>query len=375
MTAVFYTSVSFMHLKHFHLSFLLLCFVQAYPAEPKDSIASRRSLFIIPHASYQQETSLAPGIAFGYYFKSKDISRISSFSGSAVYTFRNQFMFNLTPKIFFGKDKWYLYSNLNFRNYPDYYFGIGNKPGNIKQAYTSRNLSLLAQPQYMVSKHFLVGLSLSTRFERILTDSTFENIKTVIFNQFGSSGWEPFSLTNVGFVAAYDTRDNQFYPQNGIFAKTSFTVSIAGWGSSYSLQELSVDFRQYVPLFDSHVFAWQVYCDGVFGANGIPFELLPTLGGRDLMRGFRQGMYKENVLMMVQTEYRLPVYKRLKAAVFCSVGDVMNSSGYQINKLKVAYGAGLRYRLNDARVHLRLDFAKNNYGDKLQFYITATEAF
>ena len=44
-------------------------------------------------------------------------------------------------------------------------------------------------------------------------------------------------------------------------------------------------------------------------------------------------------------------------------------------QLKVAYGAGLRYRLNDARVHLRFDVAKNNYGEKLQFYITATEAF
>ena len=95
----------------------------------------------------------------------------------------------------------------------------------------------------------------------------------------------------------------------------------------------------------------------------------------DLMRGFRQGMYRENVLLLSQVEYRLPIYKRLKAAVFCSVGDVMNSFDYRIDKLKVAYGAGLRYRLNDARVHLRLDFARNNYDDKLQFYITATEAF
>ena len=79
--------------------------------------------------------------------------------------------------------------------------------------------------------------------------------------------------------------------------------------------------------------------------------------------------------MLLQTEYRVPYYKRLKAAVFCAAGDVMNSGNYQIDKLKVAYGAGLRYRLNDARVHLRFDVAKNNYGEKLQFYITATEAF
>lgn len=360
--------------KPFLILIFLSFFVHLYAMEPSDSIVSRRSLFVIPHASYQQETSLAPGIAYGYYFRSKDMSRISSFSGSAVYTFRNQFMFNFTPKIYFDEGKWFLYSNLNFRNYPDYYFGIGNKPTDTKQAFTSRNMALLFQPQYIVSKNIFVGASLSFRTERVITDSTFEINKTDIFNQFGSTGWEPFSQTSVGLVAAYDTRDNQFYPERGIFAKTSFTVSGAGWGSSYTLQELSVDFRQYIPLFHSHVLAWQACYTGIYGTS-IPFQLLPTVGGRDLLRGFRQGMYRENVAMVFQTEYRIPVYKRLKAAVFCSVGDVMNSSDYKIDKLKAAYGAGLRCRLNDARVHLRFDLAKNNYGDKLQVYITATEAF
>jgi len=137
-----------------------------------------------------------------------------------------------------------------------------------------------------------------------------------------------------------------------------------------------VDFSKFIcPFYNQHVLAWQFYYEAAFSKNEIPFQLLPTLGGRDLMRGFRQGMYRDNVMMMLQTEYRIPVYKRIKVAVFLSAGDVMNSSTYHIDKLKVAYGAGLRCRLNDARVHLRVDIAKNNYGDKLQFYITATEAF
>ena len=361
--------------RHLFLFLQLIFAALIYAEEQSDSIVSRKSLFIIPHASYQQETSVAPGIAYGYYFKSKDISRISSISGSAVYTFLNQFTFNATPKIFFNSNKWYLYSNLNFRSYPDYYFGIGNKTTTVKQAFTSQNVSLLFQPQYIISNHFLIGASFSFRYEKLLTDSAFQTNKTAIFQRFGNDGWNPFSQLNVGIVAAYDSRDNQFYPKNCIFAKTSFTVSKSGWGSTYSLQEFMLDFRQFVPLFDSHVFAWQVYCDGILGKNGIPFELLPTVGGRDFLRGFRQGMYRDNVMLMAQTEYRLPIYKRLKGAIFCSVGDVMNSSDYKIDKLKLAYGAGLRYRLNDARVHLRVDLAKNNYDNKLQFYITATEAF
>jgi len=364
-----------MQKKYFLVVAQLLLTLLGFAREKPDSVVSRKSLFIIPHASYQQETSVAPGIAYGYYFKSKDISRISSISGSAVYTFKNQFLFNVTPKIFFKSTNWYLYSNLNIRNYPDYYFGVSNRPTNTKQAFTSQNVSLQLQPQYLISKHLLIGGSFSARFERLVTDSGFEANKTNIFQQFGTDGWQPYSQISIGAVAAYDSRDNQFYPQNGIFAKSFLSVSKTGWGSTYPLKELSVDFRQYLPLFGAHVLAWQVYYNGIWGSYGIPFELLPTIGGRDLMRGFRQGMYRENVLLLGQAEYRLPVYKRLKAAVFCSAGDVMNSEDYMVYKLKISYGAGLRYRLNDARVHLRLDLAKNNYGDKIQFYITATEAF
>jgi len=373
-TNLFHKSIT--HLKYRIFISLLLISGLAISAEPKDSVVSRQSLFVIPHASYQQETSWAPGIAYGYYFKSKDISRISSISGSAVYTFKEQFMLNITPKIFFNSNKWYLYTNLNLKNYPDFYYGIGNRSTNLRQAFTSQNFSVLLQPQYIVSKNIFLGVSFSVRAERLITDSVFQNNQQAIFDQFGSIGWTPFIQLNAGLMAAYDSRDNQFYPQCGVFAKTTLSLSNARWGSSYTLNEVTIDVRQYIPLFENHVFAWQVFGSSVFGENGlIPFQLLPTLGGRDAMRGFRQGQYRDNVLFLAQTEYRLPIYKRLKAAVFCSMGDVMNSTNYCVDKLKVSYGAGLRYRLNDARVHLRLDLARNNYGEALQFYITATEAF
>jgi len=340
-----------------------------------DSIASRRSYIIIPYAFYQQETSVAPGITGGYYFKSNDLSRISSVTGSVIYTFLNQFVFNLTPRMYFDQGKLFVYSNLSIRDYFDYYYGIGNKQTDTKQAFTSQSVAMVVQPQYIVSKYFFVGGTLSVRYERIQSDSTLDANKETLFARYGRYGWNPYSQWSIGALAAYDTRDNQFYPQKGIFAKTTLDVSKAGWGSTYSTKELCLDYRQYVPLFDKQVFAWQFYYKGIYGNKGIPFQLLPTVGGRDMLRGFREGMYRDNVLMMLQTEYRLPIYKRLKGAVFLSAGDVMNSSGYHIDKLKVAYGAGLRYRLNDARVHLRFDLAKNNYGDNLQFYITASEAF
>lgn len=340
-----------------------------------DSIVSKRSIFVIPHASYQQETSLAPGIAYGYYFKSKDLSRISSISGSVIYTLRNQFIFNTTPKLYFGNNNWYLYSNINLKKYPDFYYGISNQKTDLKQSFTSQNLSILLQPQYAVTKNLFVGPNVSVKVEHVKTDSTFNENKDMIFERFGHAGWDPYYQVSIGGVVTYDTRDNAFYPYKGTFAKLSFSLAQAGWGSTYSLQQISLDVRKYIPLFKTHVLAFQGRFEGIWGQNGIPFQMLPTVGGSDVMRGFRERQYKENLMMALQAEYRIPLFWRLKATVFCATGDVFDSNNFRTDKLKFTYGAGLRCRLNDARVHLRFDIAKNNYGDKLQFYITATEAF
>jgi len=363
-------------MKHFVLILLLYfgCSFSLF-SNNRDTVASRKSLFLIPHVAYQQETSWSGGVAFGYYFKSNDVSRISSISGSAVYTVLNQFMLNISPKLYFLDKKYFLYANLNLRNYPDYFFGVGNKPQNLKFGYVSRNFNLTLQPQYLVSKQLYVGLSLSFKTENLQTDTNNTFLQQNIYAHFGDAGWKPYGQFTAGVVAAFDSRDNQFYSEEGIFAKIIASTSPSWLNNTFNLNEFSIDVRNYQPLFRKHNLALQGYVSGMFGQNGIPFQLLPTLGGRDLMRGFRQGMYRENILFLVQTEYRLPIYKRLKAAFFCSAGDVVNSSNFIVDKLKIGYGAGLRYRLNDARVHLRFDIAKNNYGEKLQFYITATEAF
>jgi outer membrane protein assembly factor BamA len=361
-------------LRYFTFLFIFLTGLQVF-ATQNDSIVSRASLFVIPHPAYQQETNWSAGVAGGYYFKSNDLSRISSISGSADYTLLNQFIFNITPKIYSSDKRWYFYSNLNFKKYPDFYYGIANKPTDIQQTFTSHNFSLRLEPQYAVTENLSIGAIAGTRFERVSTDSTFDAVKEKIFSQFGDEGWSPYSKTHLGFLVSYDTRDSHFYPKKGIFAKTTLSTSIKGWGSLYSMTDLSIDFRQFVPLYKNHIFAWQVFLEGAFSSSEIPFQLRPTLGGRDVMRGFREGMYRDNILMVLQTEYRIPIYKRLKGAMFISSADVLNNRADKIDKLKIAYGAGLRYRLNDARVHLRLDIAKNNYGEKLQFYITATEAF
>ena len=361
-------------LKLLGIAFLFCCSNIICAANEADTILSKNSYYVLPIASYQQETSLSAGLAGAYYFKSEDLSKISSIAGTAAYTLENQFIFNLTPKLYLGKNNYYLYSNFSARNYPDYYYGIGTKQNSKRIPFSARNCALLLQPQYIISKSFFIGTIISFEAEHLLSDLSSSSIGKDQNIFLRPEDWSPYHQFTLGLITAYDSRDNQFYPNHGNFAKTTLSLSKAGWGSTYSIQEITLDYRNYLPLKGQHLLATQLYFDGLSGII-IPYGQLPSPGGSDLLRGFRQGQYRDNMLITLQTEYRAPLYKRLKGAAFLAVGDVFNSADYKINKLKAAYGAGFRYQLNDARVHLRFDIAKNNYGDNLQFYLTASEAF
>lgn len=339
-----------------------------------DSVKSRRSLYVLPVASYQPETGIAGGVGFGYYPKTKDKQRVSSYTGNAVYTLHHQFIVNFTPKVYFADNKWYLYARLNIREYPDFYYGIGNYNPWIKTAYTSRNTSITIQPQYLVAKNYFLGIHLSYRYEKV-TNLPEQDKLNQIFTNFGKEGWSPYQHLAFGIVSTYDSRNNLFYSEKGTFLKMAFSVAPSINKNFFPTREASIDYRTFIPVFNKSTLAFQIYNSAVFGEKNVPFQLLPKLGGQDIMRGFVSGVYRDNWLFALQSEMRIPVYKRIKAAIFCATGDVLNFENPEVKRLKFGYGAGLRYRLNGAKVHLRLDVARNNYDNKFHYYITASEAF
>ena len=332
------------------------------------------SWFTIPMGYYQQETSVALGIVGGYYFPSNNMRKISSVSGSVIYTFRNQFMVNANPRFYANEGKCFINGNINLRYYPSFYFGIGNATTTYEIPYVSRSFHFSMQPGYFVNDNWQVGPYILLRGENVIKSSTFYDNQSVIYDQFGSVGWSPYWLSGVGLFSTYDTRDNVFYPsKHSIFAKSSVINYAKILGSSYDFSSITFDLRHYIPIWLNHIIAWQMYFDARVGDN-IPFQMLPSVGGSDNLRGFRERQYIDKIFSQLQVEYRVPIWNRLKATGFFSIGDVVDLEKQYHNAIKISYGGGLRFRLNDARVHLRFDVAKTNYGN-IEFYITATEAF
>ena len=360
--------------------------LSVFAKEKTDSVSSHyavpRSWFLVPAGFYQEETSLGLGLNGGYYFKSKSLDRISSISGSAFYTLLNQVKINLNARSYLADDKVALFGNLQLRHYVEHYYGISNdinalvgvEEGN-SNIYTSQSFDVNIQPFYNFTRNISAGLYFRARGERMMKfneplEANVEEYK----KRYGDAGWDDYFMWGIGAQFMYDTRDNMFYPQKfSNFLKLNVTTYNKALGSSFSYTGIDLDFRQYIPTWLGQVFAWQVKFETALGSE-VPFQMLPTVGGSDNIRGIRERKYIDNSMFEVQMEYRIPIWWRLKAAVFCSVGDVFDIYNPSIVKPKVGYGVGLRCRINAARVNLRVDVAGNNYGE-WKFYITATEAF
>ncbi|MGC9151966.1 MAG: BamA/TamA family outer membrane protein [Microbacter sp.] len=337
--------------------------------------ASKLKFYLLPSLSYQPLTHYAAGVNGGYFFHFIDPVKMSSVNFNLVFTQKGQFNINVYPRIYWGhQGSWFLTSFATVQNYPNYFVGVGNNPTKLLLShplpYTSRNVSIGIQPQRYISKRFLFGLQWFFRRERtIMSDS----LRLKAYAQ-QRTGWDPYFMVGVGALISYDSRNSQYDPLNGVFYKGSFLYCDPLMGSSHHIVQLTFDFRHFIQLYHHHVLAWQFLTDWRLG-DAVPFQFLSTIGGQDILRGFPSGMFRDNGMAALQTEYRFPIYDNFSGAVFGATGDVLNSKRMTLYRLKTSYGAGLRFRITKANINFRLDVTHNNYFKGFQYYLTTGNAF
>ena len=143
---------------------------------------------------------------------------------------------------------------------------------------------------------------------------------------------------------------------------------------SYQMGKIQSDFRHYIPIYKKLIFAYQFSTEWNF-ADKRPFQMLSTIGGMELLRGIRQNVWRNDVMAVLQTELRIPIWKIFKAAAFASIGDVYSLENWQWATPKIGYGVGLRIQFNKSKSNLRIDVARQNFGNNFSWYVTVNEAF
>lgn len=372
-------------------------------AQLADSISTKKKFALgdilkwpvigVIYPSLSPETGIAIGAGIQGTWNMPEATTPSSLRVMACYTQYNQWYIKSNGTFYMGGQlPWMLQFTMQYRDYPDkYYFNrntfVGNDLPTDTLDFGSRRFNTTIEPLFQLPQHWYVGPMLDLIWENTtLPDSIFPDD-----NNSNTMMW------GVGISTLYDTRKGVYYPTRGMFFKFKGFYCEPKLGCTARVIKLDADFRHFITLWSpknyenefqrvngSLIFAYQVRLQAAL-TNGdndnIPFQMLPTLGGDEILRGIRANMFRDNTLWALQSELRFPIYRIIHGVAFASVGDVYNTQNWHWAVPKVGYGLGLRVTVNRAHVNVRIDVARNNIdkswkdANSYSFYITASEAF
>lgn len=332
----------------------------------------KNRIIISPLLFYSPETRFAFGAAGSYIFHSPGDStkvRPSSLSPVLIYTLEKQLIASLTANIYFKNSSFNLTGSIGYKKFPTRFFGIGtNALEADEENYTPQNFFLSIALFRDIGSGFHVGIKYHLLdWEIKETEPDGQLVGGFI------TGSEPGTISGLGFIFRRDTRDSIYFPRRGEWMDFDLTFYRQFLGSNYKYTYLTLDLRQYFPLFSRSVLAVRALLKHQFGT--VPFIELSQLGGNDLLRGYYEGRFRDKNLAAVQTEYRFPFSRRFGLVGFSEIGNVAEKLGnLDKGKLKISYGAGIRYKFLDKEdINLRLDIGMGE--DGVGFYFGIFEAF
>ncbi len=347
-------------------------FVYSY-AETKDSIEKKSTVGILPFpfVIYTPETGLAAGVSFMYFHNAdseNEMMKPNVFQVSGFFTEKKQISSYLKLERYFkGNDK-KLQIDLEFQDMPLYFWGVGpNTPSSNEELLSM--LSYGAKVMYIMKTQEYLYFGPYYEFYNYDVE---RQVGSILYcnNILGNNG---STVSGLGLVANWDSRDKLFFPKRGTYWDTKLLFYSKAYGSDHNFMMIDMDYRRFFGLGGRNVLALQGVFNSRFG--DVPFQKKAMIGGSNMMRGYYIGRYIDDQYIAAQAEFRYHIWWRLAGTVFGSMGQLAPSiDKYSTHNLKVAAGFGFRFLVNtDELLFLRADFAITEFGP--QIYLEALEAF
>jgi outer membrane protein assembly factor BamA len=311
----------------------------------------------------------AGGLATFNFPKDSLGARRSSVTVGVVYTQLNQLLLYFPFQLFPQNQKYWISGEVGYYRYVFNYFGTGNE---FSPDYIEKYDATFPRIRLNLSRKVAPGLYAGLRYA--YDDFTFTRKEsggeldrnTVL----GSNGGR---ISGLGGGINYDTRNSIFFPTQGWLVDASVYTESSLTGSQFNYRRISADAAHYWNLGKKGVFALNTV--GVFSFGEVPFHQMPVIGGTKRLRGYFEGKYRDNHLLIIQGEFRQPLFWRLGAVAFGGLGLVGDRfESLAIQNTRHHFGAGLRLMLDKAqKINIRADYG---WGYRSSgFYLTFGEAF
>jgi len=333
---------------------------------PKECGKSREvELAVLPAVFVQKETGFGAVVytQMSFYTDSEPETDASRMGLSLTYTSNQQFIARMPTFLNFKNNNWVIEGASDFRIYPNRYYGVGNDSLWDYQSYSENVLSFDYEVRRRVYGPLYIGLLWDMRAAFKFSAQQSYDIEGEetdaegVLDREDPTGNGPNFNHGMGIQAVYDKRDNFNYPRSGGYHRTSLTYYSPVLGGEHKYPFWVIDARQYIPVFGTHVLAFQFLSEVRWG--DVPFSSMAELGGPWQMRGYFRGRYRDDNLALLQFEYRYPIYRRLSGVAFASLGEVYGKkNAFDWGLLRWTTGAGARFRFGE-HTYVRLDAAFN----------------
>lgn len=337
-----------------------------------DTTKIKSQFLAYPIAFYLPETRWGFGAAGFYNFRFKN-EKPTSNPSQVQFTFsltqNRQVIMTIPFELYKSNNLWKFKGEISYYRYVYNFYGIG-----MSSKFDDKEPFRANYPRFRIDilrRYNRVFAGLRFRFDNMQIEDKKVN---GLFEKGDYTGEDGGIISGVGLVGQLDTRDYIFNPTKGVFMEAEIFANSKFTQSNFTYQRFSLDFAKYVGIKEDHTLAFHINTAMILG-DPIFYDLL-YFGSPKLMRGFQDRRFKDKNILVLQGEYRFPIYKWVQGVSFLSGGTVADSySEIFKNDYKVSLGAGLRIVLNKKdRVRLRLDYGRTiNEGGAI--YITINDAF
>lgn len=326
-----------------------------------------KPILLFPVISYAPETRLALGVSSIYFFKEK-MADTSYGQLSTLYTFNNQFIFDVSVRRYGKYNKSLIIGYTTFQQFPEYFFGIGNNtPDSFQQLLNSQSLKLNLALYKHLENHWYLGGIVSMLDYFSVQPMELDKMALPINGQDGGN------TIGVGLGLLYDNRDNALNATKGWYFSGNTVIHGAITGSAFNFVKSTIDVRHYRSIHPHTVIVSQFLFQSNTGE--VPFWQTATLGGSYMMRGLYAGRYRDNQLIALQSELRHQLSYKWGLVAFGALGEVAHEyNSFGFNEMHITYGLGVRRKIStNGKINLRIDVARGN--NATNFYINIAEAF
>ncbi|BET79384.1 Outer membrane translocation and assembly moduleTamA [Edwardsiella anguillarum] len=325
---------------------------------------------VLPGPFFNPELGLGIGAAVAGLYRpdpSDTTSQNSSITLSGYLSSTGAFGLGVRSYSFFDHDRWRIFVTGGISDTPTYYWGQGFRAGaddDGRQKYTAQSLRLQPEVLYRIASQTYLGVGWSLSAMHAADVKQTDRLAQIRDGRTVFSSGPSLSLQ-------YDSRDFVPNPRRGMLASLRYTHYTPETGSDTRFDNLTTRFSTYHALDETRVLAWEI--DGEFTQGMVPWNMLPSLGGDQRMRGYYQGRYRDRNLISSQLEYRQKLSWRHGVVAWAGAGTMgPNVRELGSSRWLPTVGVGYRFAFKPG-INIRLDYGIGRGSSG--FYFQVGEAF